>query len=82
MTPRKRPPCTKECPKRDEYCHGTCKEYSDWCNENEEYKKKVREIKQCEGDMMALVVKRAIRTRQAAERVKKLGGSGNGEKSN
>lgn len=78
MTPRKRPPCTKECPRRNEDCHAACKDYLDWCNENEEYRKKLREIKQCEGDLTVLFVKRARRTRQAAERVKKHGGNGNG----
>lgn len=77
MTPRKRPPCTKDCPKRNETCHATCKYYLDWCNDNEEYRKKIREIRQCESDLNALFIKRARRTRKAAERVKKLGGSRN-----
>ena len=32
-------PCTKDCPERDPYCHGTCKRYAKWAKKREEDKK-------------------------------------------
>lgn len=35
-------PCKKDCPKRSSTCHGSCKEYKEWKNEQDEMNKKAR----------------------------------------
>lgn len=36
-------PCRKDCPKRSSSCHGTCKEYKDWKEEQAVAKEKARQ---------------------------------------